>query len=47
MKNIHARQITINKIFMQKPDLKNSYEGSVLVKHSCGSKIPHLPHNFS
>ena len=31
---------------MQRPK-KNSYKGDVFEKNSCGSRIPHRPHNFS
>ena len=46
-KNIHARQLTLKKIFMLWP--KKIYTRNLITtKNSCGSKISHpRPHNFS
>ena len=46
MKKIHGRQLTLQKYSCY--DLKKNHARKLITKkNSCGSKIPHPPHNFS
>ena len=46
MKKIHARQLTLKNIHAT-AQKKIHTRNLITKKNSCGSKIPHHPHNFS